>query len=48
MAANPQTKPNDLGCESAGKLLPSTSGRAEYIIYASLTDKSDLNEWTQM
>jgi len=25
VAVNPQTKPNDFGCESAGRLLPSTS-----------------------
>ena len=32
MAANPQTKPNNLGCESAGRLLPSTSTIAIIII----------------
>jgi len=32
MAANPQTKPNDLACESAGRLLPSTSTIAIVII----------------
>ena len=32
MAANPQTKPNDLGHESAGRLLPSTSTIATVII----------------
>jgi len=32
MAANPQTKPDNLGCESTGRQLPSTSTIAIVII----------------
>jgi len=35
MAANPQSKPTDLACESAGELLPSTSTVASYYYYST-------------
>jgi len=36
VAANPQTKPTDLGCESADRLLPSTDTIAIYYYYSSM------------
>ena len=38
MAANPQTKPNDLACESAGRLLPSTSTIAILLLLSPKAD----------
>jgi len=38
MAANPQTKPTDLGCESTGRLLPSTSTIAILLLFIPKAD----------
>jgi len=35
VAANPQTKPTDLGCESADRLLPSTDTISIYYYYSA-------------
>jgi len=35
VAANPQTKPTDLGCESADRLLPSADTIAIYYYYSA-------------
>jgi len=35
VAANPQTKPTDLGCESAGRLLSSADTIAIYYYYSA-------------
>jgi len=38
MTANPQTKPTDLGCESTGRLLPSTSTIAILLLFIPKAD----------
>jgi len=38
MAANAQTKPTDLGCESTGRLLPSTSTIATLLLFIPKAD----------
>ena len=42
VAANPQTKPTDLDCESAERQLPSTSTIAILLL---LSPRADINHW---
>jgi len=43
MAANPQTKPTELACESTSRLLPSTSTTAIYYYYLTPNPKADIH-----